>query len=87
MVNVSPPAVTVDARTTVNVPEREVNVDASSQISVPERQVTIEQTVEAPAVNVAPAQVNVRAYPSETEETIERDERGEMTRVVRKTKD
>lgn len=87
VVNVSPPAVTVDARTTVNVPEREVNVDASSQISVPERQVTIEQTVEAPAVNVAPAQVNVRAYPSETEETIERDERGEMTRVVRKTKD
>lgn len=79
--------VNVDARSTVNVPEREVNVDASSQISMPERQVTLEATVEAPTVNVEAPVVNVKAYPSRTEETIERDERGEMTRIVREAKD
>lgn len=87
VVNVAPPSVNVSQpAVTVNVPEREVNVDASSEINVPERTVNLEATVEAPTVNVEAPRVNVQAFPRETEETIERDERGEMKRILRKAK-
>lgn len=87
VVNVAPPSVNVSQPSiTVNVPERELHVDASSEITVPEREVHLEATVEAPTVNVAAPQVHVKAFPAETEELIERDDRGEMKRVVRKAK-
>lgn len=80
LLNRPPPAISVDARSTVNVPEREVHLEA---------------TVQAPEVrvenHVAPAQVavpvSVRAYPRTSTETIERDGTGEMARVTRANED
>lgn len=60
-----------------------------TQVTVPDRAVT----VEGARVEVAPAQVSVnnpvtvRAYPSASTEDIQRDERGEMTRITRKNED
>lgn len=77
IVNVAPPAVNVDARTTVNVPEREVHLEAR----LPEQK---------PAdihVDVAAPQINLRAYPTQSVEHIERDDKNEISVVTRTNKD
>ncbi len=76
--------INVDARSTTTIEPGAIQVSApvDARTSIADGAVRLE----AP-ITVQPAELNVRAYPSETEETIERDQRGEMTRVVRKAKD
>jgi len=75
-VNVAPPAVSVDARSTVQVPERSVEVRAGDvNVTVPEPSMS-------PAASTPPAVV-VKAYPDRVEETIERDANNEITRITR----
>lgn len=64
-----------------------INVDARTTNNLPPAEVTLEATIEGATVNVAPAAVNVRSYPSESVEHIERDQHHEMTTVRRINKD
>lgn len=86
IVNVAPPAINVDARSTVNVPEREVHLEA---------QIDARTSVDAGAVQIADGavrveqgdtDVHVKAFPEETEESVHRDARGEISRITRKNK-
>jgi len=82
---------TPEIRNEINVPEREVNLEAS--INVPERSVTLEAQINVPPgtteirneITVPPAQVEIQSAPVASEEIIERDAQGEMTRIVRRS--
>lgn len=61
-------------------------VTISNPIEVPTPEVHLEARIEAPTVNVAGPQVIVRAFPSESEETLTRDDKGELQHIHRVNK-
>ena len=73
-----PPSVVFEAGAMQTHVDARTNIDKGA----------FQSDVHAP-VTVAPAEVHahIKAYPSETEESIERDASGEMVRVTRKAKD
>lgn len=80
------PVINIDARTTigettVNVPERVTTLNVPAQ-----RPPEVRVDVAAPVVNVAPAQITV-LHPKQVEESIERDENREISRITRTVKD
>lgn len=77
------PAIHVDARSTINVPPAEIRQDINvAPAAAPQVRVEV-----APPNVELNAPVTVRAYPKQSVEAIERDEKHDMVRVTRTNED
>ena len=81
VVNVAAPQVTVNTpEQTINVSTPDVHIDAPVTVNVPETKVEVPITVSVPETKV---EVHQQAQ-GPTEETVERDHKGDIVRVVKK---